>query len=246
MSDNTPSHADRQRAKPGQSWETTTAEKENLEWSIDAADGLVQGPLDLNFLHEKTMLLTLREEQIALVLDNGDLSSIYLAGNHRLEINRAEGNISPDNKMIFLAAENPITVSWKQNSSVWATNIGSSPEEIKIIGNCACGITGPGHFYQTFLANLEKVDEELLIRVIDGLIRSQIEQRLADIFQGRPFNAVELQSRLTRLTAEDLSDDLDQYGLSCIRLAVYTSKPPVESHDSETTGQLSSQGEYWY
>ncbi len=227
-------------------WETLPLDENNLVWTVDSENGLVQGPLDLGFFCGKKMLLDLGEKQVALLIDESAVQTVYLAGTHQLHIGNGKGGIAPDRQMLFMATDCPIKLRWKKHSSIWVSNIAEFPEEIKIIGSCSCEITGPGRFYQTFLANIETIDVDFITRVIDSLVRSQIESWLSDLFDGYPYNAVELQSRLTGLDPDTMNDQLEQYGIACRSMAIYTATPPVELQDVETAGQLGGDGEYWY
>ena len=69
----------------GRKWGAFPAQDNAMEWSIDGESGLVQGPLDLEFLRGKSILLSLERRQFALLVDDNSLQAVYLEGAHYLE-----------------------------------------------------------------------------------------------------------------------------------------------------------------
>ena len=80
------------------------------------------------------------------------------------------------------------------------------------------------------------------------MVRGILEDMLGTMFgYTETAGPAEIQSRLTRLTPEDLADDLVPCGLACVNLAIYTAAPPVENEfvtagAQETAGHLDGVG----
>lgn len=204
-------------------WASMPAAGVPLEWSVDPAQGSIQGPLDLEFLRDKRMVLLLEEGQQALLIQDGQLRAVYLDGLHHLEIGAGKGQISPSGRLLFLAMDVPLQLSWSRSNPLrW----GPAAHET-LIGSCALRVAWPGRFFGTFLLGVESPDPGFVQRLIDQAVRGLFEEVVKD-FAGNGLDAAALQARLMRLSPGDLNEDLNEFGLACTHLAVYTAAPPAE------------------
>ncbi len=213
----------------GRKWSTHATDGAPVEWSIEADKGLIQGPLELEFLRGQKMSLTLADGQQALLIHDGQLKAVYLDGAHYLEIGTGIRQVDPACQLIFLAADEPLQLSWpRANPLSWGPEAHQT-----LIGSCALRIAWPSRFFGTFLQGQETPDPGFAERLIDQMVRGLFEQLLAtDPTAGTLPPASETQARLTRLSPSDLNEELNACGLSCTHLAVYTSAPPIEDHQT--------------
>ena len=201
----------------GRDWQVLPADAANYEWSIDPAQGLVQGPLDLEFLRGHRVALNLEPGQVALLVLDGHLRAVFLDGGHVLDIGRGDGQIDPAGRLVFLAQARGLDLSWPRAEPL---ELGDAA----VIGSCTLAVTGPARFYETFLAGLDAWDEPFLRR----LVRQTAHAALAGLLEPAGPEPAALQARLTALAPADLDDELAPCGLSCVRAAFYTATPPVD------------------
>jgi hypothetical protein len=228
----------------GRDWDSLPADEGPIEWTVDPRQGLVQGPLDLEFLRGRKISLALEPGQMALLLQDDDLKAVYLEGAHYLDIGRGNHQVPADGRLVFLAADRHINLNWPRNKPL---HLGPGSREA-LIGGCSLAIDGPARFFRTFLDTPAMPDPKFLVGLIDQLVRGIMEDTLEAMFgSGGAAGPGEVQSRLTGLTPADLADDLAPCGLACVNLAVYTAAPPVENEYvspavHETAGHLDGVG----
>jgi hypothetical protein len=207
----------------GRNWSVVGADEAPIEWTVDSAQGGVQGPLDLGFLVDKRIVLILTEGQQALLVQNGRLRTVYLDGMHHLDVGEGPDRIDPTGRLVFLATPAPFQLSWPRTNPLrW----GPGAHQV-LIGSCALQVLRPGAFFDTFLLGVETPDPAFVTRLVDQAVRGLFELVLAG---EDAVDANALQARLTRLTPADLNEDLEEFGLSCTHLAVYTATPPSEEN----------------
>jgi hypothetical protein len=216
----------------GRDWDTLPTDEGPLEWTLDHRQGLIQGPLDLEFLRGRKMSLILEPGQMALLLQEGGLKAVYLDGAHYLDIGHGAHQVPADSSLLFLAADRHINLNWSRQEPL---EVGKDQHQA-LIGGCSLAIDAPARFFRTFLDTPETPDAEFLVRLVDQVVRGALEDLLGTVLEGVEAGGPGgIQSRLTRLSPADLADDLDPCGLACVNLAVYTAAPPVEN---EFTGQV--------
>jgi hypothetical protein len=208
----------------GRNWDLLAAEDGPLQWTVDASRGLIQGPLDLEFLRDRRLCLSLAPGQMALLVDQDIVKAVYLDGGHFLDIGAGEGRIHPDCQLIFLATDQPIKLNWPAGRSL---RIGRDPG-IALIGHCTLALTGPQRFFETFLCGTDGIDQDFTLRLIEQMVHGALEEILSDFTDaiGETLS-VDVQSRLTNLSPADLEDELGASGLACTHLAIYTAAPPT-------------------
>ena len=224
----------------GRNWSSLPVEGGPLEWSIDADQGRIQGPLDLEFLRGQSLSLVLKENQQALLVRDGQLSAVYLDGAHHLEIGHGSRQIDPACQLIFLAMNDPLQMKWTPaNPLRWGPEAHQT-----LIGSCALHVQGVGRFFDTFLQGRPSLEPGFIERLIDQQVRGLFEDLLAaDPETGIAPSDIEVQARLTRLSPNDLSDELNACGLGCTHLAVYTSAPPIENRNDSSVPSLETVGD---
>lgn len=223
----------------GRDWDTMGTDESPLEWTLDHRQGLIQGPLDLEFLRGRKMSLILETGQMALLIQEEGLKAVYLDGAHYLDIGHGTHQVPADSSLLFLAADRHINLNWSRSEPL---NVGRDHDQA-LIGGCSLAIEAPARFFRTFLDTPDTPDPEFLVRLVDQVVRGALEDLLGTMLEGVEAGAHEgIQSRLTRLTPTDLADELEPCGLACVNLAVYTAAPPVENEFTgrieETTGHL--------
>lgn len=202
----------------------TAAAAEITEWTMDPAQGSVQGPLDLGFFANRSLRLVLQRRQVALLTGGGHLKGVFFAGAHVLDVGEDGDRIPPDFQLAFLDLDQVFTLSWsRMNPVLWGRD-----RDQALIGKCSLRITGPEAFYRAFLAGNRYWEPAFLQRLIEQVARGAIEAVLADAgLDPRSVSFTELQARITRLHAQDIACHLEVCGLGCENLAVYTAAPPV-------------------
>ena len=211
-------------------WASLPADGATLEWSLDPANGPIQGPLDLGLLRDRILALHLAEGQQALLVADQLLKAVYLEGVHYLEIGTGRGRIDPSGSLIFLAADGSLPLRWTREQPLrW----GPEPHQ-NLIGSCTLRVGWPTRFFDTFIQGHETPDPAFIMRLIGQVVGAFFEERLAGSvgMNGTPTPS-EIQTRLTHLEPEDLDEDLNPCGLGCTHLAVYTAAPPID--DERTT-----------
>ena len=229
--------------KVDRTWETLPADGRVLAWSVDHEAGLVQGPLDLAFLDGKQLVLNLDDGQVALLVRSEDLEAIFLPGSHHLTVGGDATTLTPDGQLVFLLTSAPVQLRWREGTSLHVIGDDGQDRRASVIGHCTCLIGGPARFWRCFLAGVEEIGEEYILKVIDTLVRSRLEAIVADAVQQSIGGAGAAQTRLTQLTPEEFSEELQEYGLECVQIAVYTATPPVEESVSSTAGQFPCDGD---
>jgi hypothetical protein len=227
----------------GRDWESLPPDEGPLEWTLDHRQGLIQGPLDLEFFRGRKISLVLEPGQLAMLIQESALQAVYLDGAHYLDIGHGNHQVPAESKLIFLATDRHINLNWSRQAPLL---LGPDGREA-LIGGCSLTVDGPARFFRTFLDTPDMPDPEFLTRLIDQLVRGVLEEFLSDLFGTGSFpRPAEIQSRLMRLTPEDLADQLVPCGLACVNLALYTAAPPVDDEfvspesgmPQETSGHL--------
>lgn len=198
-----------------------------IDWSVNPDQGLVQGPLDLGFLKGQQIALNLQPGQIAMLIDQNRLQTVYLDGCHNLIVGDGREHLPAEGHLVFLDVSRGLDVSWSAEDPLPTGDAGT------VIGNCTLTITGPGSFYDTFLAGIEEWDEVFIRRLVRQATRVAVERMLDDCAA----DAVRLQARLANLDPSELDEELAPMGLGCSRTALYTSAPPIEATGADATGQ---------
>jgi len=217
----------------GRNWTTLPDDEAVVDWSVQPDQGLVQGPLDLEFLRGRKVALSLEPGQVALLICDDSLQAVYLDGGHILDVGHGRGQVPCSGHLIFLAVGQGLDIRW---SSVEPLELGESGPGL--IGHCTLAIEGPGRFHDTFLAGDDQWDEDFIMRLVRQATRAALERVLAD----NGLDAGRLQARLANLEPADLDEELAPLGLSCRRTALYTAAPPIEMAPADTTGQFPGLG----
>lgn len=209
----------------GRRWSEMGDDEMPLAWSVDDADGPIQGPLALDFLRGRRLTLTLDDGQMALLLDQGRVAAVFLPGEHEFEIGSGEHCLDASRQLLFLATGDGLDLRWTPEAPLRCGADG----DLAVMGTCRLEIEGPQAFHDTFLAGAEPLDPVFAISLVDRLVQGAVAELLRPALPGAaPWSAAEAQARLTRLLPEDLSDELAPCGLACRHLAVYTTHPPVD------------------
>ncbi len=193
-----------------------------VEWSLDPAQGMIQGPLDLAFFLDHQLLLDLKADQVGLLTREGHLERILLGGRHLLDIGSGSSRIPPDRQLVLMVLDQVFALNWTRLNPVsWGPEPGRH-----LLGECSLGIRGPAAFFNTFMAGSRHLEPAFLQRLIDQTLRGLLGQLLSGAdFDPASVAFPELQARITRLGPDLLQDQLAGFGLTCTGLAVYTAAP---------------------
>ena len=162
----------------GRKWGAFPAEDNMMEWSIERDGELVQGPLDLEFLRGKRILLTLEPNQFALLVSDNKLQAVYLEGGHQMEIGNGRNQIPTSSSLVFLAANQTIQQRWtKLNPVKWNNQHG-----LESIGHCTLHIDAPARFYRSFLEKTTCWDEQSINQAIAEVNREALATILESSF----------------------------------------------------------------
>jgi hypothetical protein len=217
----------------GRDWNVLPDDECVVDWSVHPDQGLVQGPLDLEFLSGRRVALNLEPGQVALLICDNDLQAVYLDGGHILDIGEGRGQVPCRGNLVFLAVGQGLDVGWSAPQPLQLGENGPG-----LIGHCNLAIDTPGRFYHTFLAGDADWDETFILRLVRQATRAALERVLGDAGD----DAARLQARLANLQAEDLDEELAPLGLACRRASVYTAAPPIEVSSADATGQFPGLG----
>jgi len=218
----------------GRSWTAFPSSEGPVAWALDSGLDFLKGPLSLEGYRGQRVAVYLEDGQLGFLSHNHDLQAIYLDGGHYLDVGQMPGQIHPESRLFLLAADRPVVLRWTDQRPLVLENVPGPG----IIGNCTLQITGPGHFFNTFLREGPDHCEGDLAAALDRVAREALAglAGTASVL-GNPDPAT-LQSTLTRLEAADLNEDLVDCGLTCTQLAVYTASPPVEMGLDTGSGQF--------
>ncbi len=196
-----------------------------IGWSFDPAQGVVQGPLDLESFSGKSMMLSLDTDQTALLIEDEKLHAIYLDGTHNLIVGHGFNQISPKASLVFISMASSLQLRWKKDKPVqW-----SSSDKSGIIGHCDLTITDPVAFYNSFLHDNKSIAEEHALTELDTMVRDVLAELIGNnSLGGGPTTVAELQSRLTCVSAQTLTEELAAQGLTCHQLNLYTMASHME------------------
>lgn len=199
-----------------------------IGWSIDAADGPIQGPLALAFLRGRRLALHLRAGQSALLLGDGRVQAIFGPGDHELGIGDGAGGIDPARHLLFLSTGDGLVQRWTVEAPLRLGGDGAP----HLIGACRLDIIDARAFHDTFLAGVTAPEPAFVLVLVDRLVQGLVAAHVADVAPAAPdavrWAPAALQTRLTALKPSDLADSLAPCGLECRELAVYTVQPPVD------------------
>lgn len=217
----------------GRNWSSFPLKQDQYEWSMEADGPLVQGPLEMEFLRDQLMLLTLESGQYGLLVYNGALKALYLDGIHNLDIGEHGNQIQPESLLFFLSTDKAVDFRWTSNSEHGFTTSDGS----KIIGHCSVRIEKPARFYHRNLRTMTDWSPEAVENHLEPLVQQAFNSLLAQVCQTEFDHAGGLQSTLMNLGASQLDEFLEEHGLFCESIAAYTAAPPVENWQDQTAGQ---------
>ncbi|HOX24614.1 MAG TPA: hypothetical protein PLL30_02495 [Candidatus Krumholzibacteria bacterium] len=191
-------------------------------WRPASPPRLVEGPLALDFFADRTLVLELAESQVACREVGGRLQQIYLGGRHELSVGHGPGKVDPASLVYFVRTDVEVSWRWRERTVLEVATGGRSPASLPIRGACRLRIADPACFHAAVLQGLPAVDTTTLTRVLDTMVRNQLEVRLEPLGDRRGVDPLRAQVLLADLQAADLAEELAEIGLECVRLAVYT------------------------
>ena len=186
----------------------------------------VEGPLALEFFDNSTLVLELAPDQLAFREQDGRLQQVYFDGLHQLRVGNGTDMAPPSSRLFFIRADVPVAWRWRGETSLRVDTGHPAGVLVPLRGACSLLIADPVEFHRHILQGLESLESDHLVRVLDTLIRTQIESRLAPLAERGALDPVRVQILLDDLVAADLNEDLPDLGLHCIHLAAYA--PAVE------------------
>lgn len=188
-------------------------------WTVAPDQGLVQGPLDLALFTGENLSLVLADGQLALVERGESLEDVLGPGEHVVDCGR-------QGRVYFLLADRSETWQWAAGAVLWVGSP-SRRRAVPIIGSCAVAVADVATFHRTFLVGVGTLTDGRWARLLDAVVRDRLESRLSHVAEGETPDPAAVQTLLAHLAAADLSEDLEEYGLACEHLAVYTRQGPL-------------------
>ena len=186
----------------------------------------VEGPLALDLFDNSTLVLELAPDQLAFREQDGRLQQVFFDGMHQLRVGNGADMAPPSSRLFFLRADVPMTWRWRGETSLRVDTGHRAGVLVPLRGACSLLIADPVEFHRHILQGLESLDSDHLVRVLDTLVRTQIESRLAPLAERGALDPVRVQILLDDLVAADLNEDLYDLGVRCVHLAAYA--PTVE------------------
>jgi hypothetical protein len=210
-----------------------------IDWSVDSADGPVQGPLALAFLHGRELALHLHHGQSALLLGDGRLRAVFGPGRHELRVGGVSGGIDGRWHLLFLCLGDGLDLRWTAEAPLRCGPSG----DVALVGGGRLVVADAGAFHDAFLAGCELVDPALVVTLADRLLQAAVAARLtaATISGDGDWSAAAVRSRLAALHAEDLAEDLAPCGLACRSLDIRTACGDIERDGARVAPELSPQ-----
>ncbi len=174
-----------------------------IAWSVDDADGWLQGPLELCYLGARRLSLALRAGQSALLVDDDRVLASFGPGTHDLAIGCGDAGIDPACRLVFFAAGEGPTLIWSAASPLRSGDPGTPA----LTGACGLAVVDPALFFETFLAGGGLVDPSFVQLLVDRLVQDGLAGPGPGIAEAtRP---------------EDLTAMLAPCGLACRQLALH-------------------------
>ncbi len=184
------------------SWELVPRGRDFTSWSVDPPEGVVQGPLDLDFFAGGRLHVVLEEGQMGLLSVDGELHLHMMEGVHLLRVGGDDG-LPADGRLHFVHLDAPIRVPWRQHVAVR----GEGAREAH--GHFDVTIADPSLFHRAFLTG-DDDGEALCIRKLSTLLPALLAGHLAaSVGDG------DLSERAAALDPSVLDPDLAAYGLAC-------------------------------
>lgn len=210
-----------------------------IDWSVDSADGPVQGPLALAFLQGREMALHLRQGQTALLLGDDRLRAVLGPGRHELRVGGMPGGVDARWHLLFLCLGDGLDLRWTAEAPMRCGPSG----DVALVGDGRLVVADAGAFHGAFLAGAEIVDPALVVTLADRLLQAAVAARLSATTPGGAgdWSAAAVQSRLASLRAEDLAEDLAPCGLACRSLDIRTTCGDIERDGARAAPELSPQ-----
>lgn len=145
-----------------------------LAWSIDDADGWLQGPLDLAYLAGRCLSLTLRDGQSALLVDDERALATFGAGTRELPVD-ADGRARGGRRLLFFVAGRGPDLAWTAESPLWREG-----DCAHLTGACSLDVCDPALFFDTFLAGGGIADATFVQVLVNRLTQGLIDRLAAD------------------------------------------------------------------
>lgn len=187
-----------------------------LFWSIERSDGVIQGPLDLCCLRDRSLVLALDSRQVAILCLDGEMQKVYLNGHHTLD--PIEDSTDGVSYLYFLHLDSPISVPWRQHIPVAPTSAGD-PTSRLAHGTFVIQIIDPIRFFRSFLMSKTGEGEGICLMALAHLLPTFLALRLAHVCgSGATF---EMQNKaVAKLQGADLDTVLSPYGIECLAITM--------------------------
>ncbi len=197
-------------------WEQSSDQEAPLEWRIDPAQGVIQGPLDLCFLDGRTMHLTLAPGQVALLAARGEKRAFFPDGTYLLQV--CESCLPSHGLMYFMHIDRSFRIAWNQVIPV--PHAGEDQAATRhASGDFHVCIDSPVRFYEEILRHHAGEGEAICKRLLSKIMPTLLTIRLAQSC-APGWTVEEQRAVLASLRPGDLDADLEPYGLSCTALSI--------------------------
>ena len=209
-----------------------------IDWSVDSADGPVQGPLALAFLHGRELALHLRPGQSALLLGDGRLRAVFGPGRHELRVGGRADDVDARWHLLFLCLGDGLDLRWTPAAALRCGPAG----DVAVTGRARLVVADAAAFHDAFLAGAGTADPALVVTLADRLLQAAVAAALAPAGGGAgDWSVAAVQARLAGLRAEDLAEALAPCGLACRGLDIRVACGDIERDGARGAPALSPQ-----
>jgi len=197
-------------------WDILSGDEAPIDWAVEPADGVIQGPLDLCFLDGRLLHLVLKKGQVALMAARGGRRAFFREGGYMLRVG-AHG-LPADGLLYFMHTDRTLGIPWEQIIPVPRHEL-CDPATRMASGSFDVRIDSPIRFHAEMLHGRDGEGEGICRDVLAKVMPTLLTIRLAHAC-GRESAPTSQHAALAALRPRDMDPDLAPYGLVCTDLRI--------------------------
>jgi hypothetical protein len=202
-------------------------------WTPAEPPRAIEGPLALDLFTDRMLTLELAPGQVALLTIGSEIRRALLDGLHQLRVGTGPQEVSPEGRLVFVRPDVPIRWRWSLESRLHVPVPGNRTVDVPLQGSCALAVSDPIRLHDSVLAGLDDLPEDRLRGVLDTLVRSHLERRLAGLADHHHLDPVQVEVHLEALRPAALDDELAEFGLVCRELTAAVAPAPGAREGAE-------------